>query len=194
MTTESDPSERRDYFRLEDKIHLVRSVLEPHMISDDPYHERYNIPRETLLLSQLRALDADYHSLVRQLADGHQALYAVLTALDRKIDLLAKYITNKGMDDSTLVREWVELSERGVSFRSSQPVPDGTFLHMTLVLFPSSTVVATIGEVKSCAQIEQGPAIYRVGCEFSVLLEADRKQLSKHLLRRQAGKRKDSGH
>jgi hypothetical protein len=194
MTTDSDHSERRDYYRLEDKIHLVRSVLEPHMISDDPYHERYSIPRETLLLSQLRALDADYHSLVRQLADGHQALFAVLTAFDRKIDLLAKYITNKGADDSSLVREWVELSERGLSFRSSQPIAAGTFLHLTLVLFPSSTVVATIAEAKSCAQIEQGPAIYRIGCEFSVLLEADRKQLSRHLLRRQAGKRKDSGY
>lgn len=189
MINDNDASERRDYFRLEDKIHLVRTVLEPHMISDDPYNERYHIPRETLLLSQLRAMDSDYHSLVRQIADGHQALY---TVLNRKIDLLAQYITNKGMEDSTLVREWVELSERGISFRTSQTLVPGTFLHLTLVLFPSSTVVATIAEVRTCVQIEQGPSIYRVGCEFSVLLEADRKQLSRHLLRRQAGKRKEN--
>lgn len=156
------------------------------MISDDPYHERYQIPKQTLLLSQLRALDGDYQQMIRQLADSHYALHAVLTALDRKLDLLAKYITNQGSDDSALLRETVELSERGIAYYSMTPYEPATYVHLTMVLFPSAASLATIAEVRSCYLVEDHPAIYRVGAEFVVLLEADRKQLSKHLLRKQA--------
>lgn len=182
----SDQNNRRDYFRLEDKVHLVKRPLERHMISDDPYHERYQIPKQTLLLSQLRALDGDYQQMIRQLADSHYALHAVLTALDRKLDLLAKYITNQGSDDSALLRETVELSERGIAYYSMTPYEPATYVHLTMVLFPSAASLATIAEVRSCYLVEDHPAIYRVGAEFVVLLEADRKQLSKHLLRKQA--------
>lgn len=156
------------------------------MISDDPYHERYQIPKQTLLLSQLRALDGDYRQMIHQLADSHYALHAVLTALDRKLDLLAKYITNQGSDDSTLLRETVELSERGIAFHSMTPLEIGSFLHLTMVVFPSAASLATIAEIRSCYQVEDQPAIYRIGAEFVVLLESDRKQLSKHMLRKQA--------
>lgn len=161
------------------------------MISDDPYHERYQIPKQTLLMSQLRSLDGDYHQMIHQLADSHYALHAVLTALDRKLDLLAKYITNQGTDDSTLVRETVELSERGISYHSMSPVEIGSYLHLTMVLFPSAASLATIAEVRSCYQVEDQPAVYRIGAEFVVLQESDRKQLSKHLLRKQALQRRD---
>lgn len=181
-----DMTNRRDYFRLEDKVHLVKKPLEKHMISDDPYHERYQIPKQTLLLSQLRALDGDYHQMIHQLADSHYALHAVLTALDRKLDLLAKYITNQGEDDSAMLRETVELSERGIAFHTMYPLEVSSYVHLTMILFPSAVSLATIAEVKSCYLVEDHPAIYRVGAEFVVLLESDRKQLSKHLLRKQA--------
>ncbi|CBL46892.1 Hypothetical protein HDN1F_33090 [gamma proteobacterium HdN1] len=177
---------RRDYFRLEDKIHLVKKPIPKHLVSDDPYHERYQIPRSTLLLNQLRSMDADYHQMIHQLADSNHALYSVLTALDRKVDLLAKYITNPAEGDSAMLRETVELSERGMAFYTMYPLEEGDYVHLTMVLFPTAISLATIAEVRSCHQVETHPAIYRIGSEFIVLMEADRKQLSKHLLRKQA--------
>ena len=40
-----DDINRRDFFRLEDRIHLIKRPIEKHQISDDPYNQQYGIPK-----------------------------------------------------------------------------------------------------------------------------------------------------
>ena len=49
--------EKRDYYRIEDRVHLIKKPIEKHLISDDPYGEQYGIPRQAVLISQA---DPDY--------------------------------------------------------------------------------------------------------------------------------------
>lgn len=176
--------ERRDYYRMEDQVHLIRTPLEKHLISEDPYSDRYNIPRQALLISQLQAIDSETRDLLRQVGDYNRALGTYLKAQDEKIDLLAKYIISH--DRELTRKESVNLSEGGISFYSSTPYPEQTYLHLIIVLFPSYSTIAAIGQVKTCEKIEDEPTLFRVGTEFSVLLEQDRKVIVRHIRRRQS--------
>ena len=109
--------DRRDYYRMEDQVHLIRTPLEKHLISEDPYSEQYNIPRQALLISQLQAIDNDSRDLLRQVGDYNRPLGTYLKSLDEKIDLLAKYVVEMNgipffilpMDESTVYNGLLEL-------------------------------------------------------------------------------------
>ena len=176
--------DRRDYYRMEDQVHLIKTPLERHLISEDPYSEQYNIPRQALLISQLQAIDNDSRDLLRQVGDYNRALGTYLKSLDEKIDLLAKYIVSH--DKELSQRETINLSEGGISFFSGIPYQEQSFLHLILVLFPGFASIAAIAQVKSCEKIDDQPTLYRVGAEFSVLLEQDRKVIVRHIRRRQS--------
>ena len=32
--------ERRDFYRIEDRVHLIKTPIEKHLLSDDPYGEQ----------------------------------------------------------------------------------------------------------------------------------------------------------
>ena len=55
--------DRRDYYRIEDRVHLVQTPIERHLISDNPYGDQYNLPRQALLVSQLQSIDNDTKEL-----------------------------------------------------------------------------------------------------------------------------------
>lgn len=184
--------ERRDFYRMEDRVHLIRTPIEKHLISDDPYSDRYNVPRQALLISQLQAIDNESRDLLRQVGDYNRALSSYLKALDDKIELLAKYVVNH--DQTLTQKETVNLSEGGISFYNSSPYEPGSYLHLVVMLFPSYSSVASIGIVRTCDKIEDQPTIYRVGVEFVVLVEADRKLIVRHIRRRESQTIREQAH
>lgn len=177
--------DRRAFFRLNDEIHLVRHPIEKHMLSEDPYGSQYNLPRQAILLSQLQAIDNESLPLLSQISESNRALGAFLRTVEEKIDCLARHVV-ADYDDKALYRENVDISEGGISYFSDTPIELDSFLHLTMMLFPSYTTVASIAQVKSCEETEDVGKRYRVGAEFSVLLEQDRKRLAKHIRRKQS--------
>ena len=55
--------ERRDFYRIEDRVHLIKTPIEKHLLSDDPYGEQYSLPRQALLISQLQSIDNESREL-----------------------------------------------------------------------------------------------------------------------------------
>ena len=176
--------ERRDFYRIEDSVHLVKTPIEKHLLSDDPYQEQYGLPREVLLVNQLQSLDNDSRDLLRQVGDSNRALGSYLRYLEQKVELLARYVVSH--DRRLSQWETVSLSEGGISFYQGQTLRPDSYLHLVLVLFPGYTTIAALAQVKSCEKVAEQPDIYRVGTEFEVLLEADRKQIVRHLRRLQS--------
>jgi hypothetical protein len=184
--------ERRDFYRIEDRIHLIRTPIEKHLLSDDPYGEQYGIPRQALLISQLQSIDNESRDLLRQVGDANRALGSYLRAMDEKIDLIAKYVVSHDKEISQ--KESVNLSEGGISFYNSTGVQLDSYMHLIMVLFPNYTSIAAIGIVKACEKIDDQPTIYRIGVEFTVLQEPDRKQIVRHIRRRQSQEIREQGH
>lgn len=184
--------ERRDYFRIEDRIHLVRTPIEKHLLSDNPYSDQFNIPKQALLISQLQAIDNDSRDLLRQVGEYNRPLSSYLKSMDDKIELLAKYIVHH--DTEITKKETVNLSEGGVSFYHSDNLAVDSYIHLIMVLFPSFSSIACFGIVNSCEKIEEQPTIYRIGVEFTVLTEQDRKQIVRHIHRFQSQLIRDRTH
>ena len=184
--------DRRDYYRIEDQVHLMQKPIEKHLISDNPYGEQYELPRQALLISQLQSIDNDSRDLLRQVGDHNRALGSYLRSMDEKIELIAKYLVSH---DKTLSEKiTVNLSEGGISFYSGVEAQLDTYVHLIIVLFPSYASIAAIGVVKACEKIDEQPSLYRIGIEFAVLLEADRKQIVRHIRRRQSQDIRDQSH
>lgn len=189
--------DRRDYYRISDCIHLIQTPLTSRDVSGDPYDERYGIPRQALLVSRLQTISNDNRDLLRQVADNNRALGSYLRSVDEKIELLAQYLS--GEDPALKQREPVTLSEGGLTFYSDTVTPVGSLLHLVMVLFPNMHAIATIGRVRSTEAAEpddsdqQRPGRYRIGVEFSVLLEPDRKQLVRHIRRLESQELREQG-
>lgn len=186
MTMIQDDINRRDFFRLDDRVHLIKRPIEKHLISDNPYNEKFDIPKEIMLFSQLRALESDAQSLLPLISDTNNAIATYLKTIDQKIDCISKYIIADSKGDGISQKENVSLSEGGISFIHHQPLEKDSYIHLTMVLFPSYSSISTIGQVKSISLLDDRPCIYRLGIEFLVLLENDRKQLSRHIRRKQS--------
>ena len=181
-----DDINRRDFFRLEDRIHLIKRPIEKHLISEDPYNEKFGIPKEALLFSQLRALEIDAQSLMPLIAETNNAVATYLKTIDQKIDCITRYLVSGSQGENIAKKENVSLSEGGVSFVHHTHLELDSYIHLTMVLFPSYSSISTIGQVKGSSVLEGLPTIHRIGVEFTVLLENDRKQLSRHIRRKQS--------
>ncbi len=164
--------DRRDFFRLEDDVHLIRHPIEKHMLCDDPYASQYNLPRQAVLISQLQAIDNEAQSMLAQVIESNRAVGGYMRAIDKKIRCIAKHLISD-YDADAFSKETVELSEGGISFISDTPLNTDSYLHLTLMLFPSCATIACIGEVKSCEALETADAGYRIGVEFYILLEVN---------------------
>jgi hypothetical protein len=138
------------------------------------------------MICELRAIEAEAQQLLNPIMDNNRPVGLYLKMLDQKIDLLARYLVTQSKGDDLLHKETVSLSEGGITFYSHQNYDLGDYLHLTLILFPGFSSLSTIAEVKSVQDLEQKPAHYRIGAEFNVLLEADRKQLARHIRRKQS--------
>lgn len=177
--------DRRDFFRLEDEVHLVCHPIEKHMLSDDPYGTQYNLPKQAILISQLQAIDNDAQALLTQITDSNRAVGGYLKAIDHKIECIAKHLISD-YDEQTLTKETVDLSEGGISFFHKSALEIDSYIHLTLMLFPSYTTIAAISQVKSSEESEATTGQYRIGTEFIALIEQDRKRLTKHIRRKQS--------
>ncbi len=175
--------ERRDFYRIEDRIHLVKSPIEKHLLSDNPYAETFSVPPHALLINQLQTLDNDTRDLLRQVSDSNRSLGTYLRSMNEKIDLIARYVVT--YDHDIKPTDTVNLSEGGVSFYSDKIIEAETYMHLVMVLFPNLATIASIVIVKTCDLVDEQPTLYRIGTEFSVLLEQDRKQIVRHIRRRQ---------
>lgn len=184
--------ERRDFYRIEDRVHLIKTPIEKHLISEDPYGEQFGIPRQALLISQLQSIENESRDLLRQVGDSNRALSSYLRYMDEKIDLIAKYVVSHDQQLSQKVS--VNLSEGGISFYNGTPMTAESYIHLILVLFPSYATIATIGIVRTCEKIDDQPSIYRIGVEFEVLQEPDRKQIVRHIRRIQSREIREQSH
>jgi hypothetical protein len=177
---------RRDYFRLDDEIHLIKRPIERHMLSEDPYSEIYRVPRQAILINQLRAIEADSHHLLSTILDTQRAVGQYLKALDQKIECLSMYMIADAGENHWLHKEPVSISEGGITFYHDYPLQVDDNVHLTMVLFPSHASLCALGQVRSIQPLDHHPRLYRIGVEFTLLLEADRKQLARHIRRKQS--------
>lgn len=186
MTT-LDEEDRREYYRIDDRIALQISplsaaeALETELLQDDS--PLFN------LLSELHLSDFESQHLLRQLSEKDRTLAAFLRAQNKRLDLLSAVLAHTliGEIDAPIA---VTLSEGGIECAQPQPIAPGTRVKVKMVLMPRAHGLLLRGRVTQCQKRADGS--FEVGTEFTDMTDAQRQLLARYILQRQQQQRRQA--
>lgn len=181
------PPERREFFRIEDRIGLDIHKLPPSGRLDDTPSDDDHL--ETLK-AEFRRLDQDIKSQLANLTDQDRLLAGVIKSLNGKLDSLARIMAFQ--QNPLQPDDWqdVTLSEGGLTFCAAPnawKTGDKLSVRMTLPpeLFQPSAVAQVLG-----VQADDTGRVW-VQTEFIRLEDSDRQQIARHVMRWQIRQRQN---
>lgn len=182
-----DPGERRDYFRIRDRIILDYRIV-PAGTASGQSAEQFFPPSSTFdLMRELRALENE-HSLTRGGAEYDREVDQQLRLLNRKIELVANAVVALDQTRDGLEPQPVSLSEGGVAFAAEETLNLGSRLALRIQLLPELVGLCLYGEVVDNRDEPPGYTAVR----FTELAEADRQLLARHILKHQIEARRQN--
>lgn len=180
-------SERREFFRIEDRIGLDVRKLPPFgELDDNPFKDDH---LETLK-AEFRRLDQDIKSQLASLADQDRLLTGVVKSLNGKLDSLARIMAFQ--QNPLQPGDWqdVTLSEGGLAFSTSlQAWQTGDRLAIRMTLPPELFQPRAVAQVLDVQADATGGA--RVHTGFIRIHDGDRQQIARHVMRWQIRQRQN---
>ncbi len=177
-----DTEERREYYRIEDRV-----ALEIIPASQGQEADAAPLPPLFSLLGELHQLDFEAQHLLRQIAESNRTLANYLKVQNKRIELLGQALAQDLLKDQGAPQP-VILSEGGISFASEQPKAEGEGLTLKLILLPQGLGLVLAARVIYCTPMDDGR--YDIGTEFEALTDAQRQLLARHILQKQALERR----
>jgi len=177
--------ERRDFFRIEDRIGLEIRKLAPGTAIEEDAFDGDHLES---LKSEFRRLDQDVKSQLASLADKDRLLTGLIKSLNGKLDTLARIMAFE--QNPLQPEDWQEvtLSEGGLSFFSSTPAwQPGDRLAVRMTLPPELFQPRAVARVIEVHPDSSGGA--RVHTEFARIEDSDRQQIARHVMRWQIRQR-----
>ena len=177
--------ERRDFFRIEDRIGLEIRKLAPGTAMEEDAFDGDHLES---LKAEFRRLDQDVKSQLASLAEKDRLLTGLIKSLNGKLDTLARIMAFE--QNPLQPEDWqdVTLSEGGLSFFSSTPAwHPGDRLAVRMTLPPELFQPQAHARVIEVHPDSSGGA--RVHTEFSRIDDGDRQQIARHVMRWQIRQR-----
>jgi c-di-GMP-binding flagellar brake protein YcgR len=103
-----------------------------------------------------------------------------------KLDMLARAFSIAESEMANWPPQKVCLSAGGISFEAQAPLPIGTQLKVTMVVFPSLVHVIALASVVRCRPSSSQEAKHRVAVEFTDIADQDRELLIQHIVQRES--------
>ena len=186
MTT-LDEEDRREYYRIEDRIALeigplnAAEALDGEVLQDaSPLYD---------LLGELHLCEFESQHLLRQLSDRDRTLAAFLKAQNKRIDLLGAVVAHTLTGHIGAPRR-VVLSEGGIEFTQAQAIAPGSRIALKMVLPPQALGLMLHGRVIHCDVLPDGK--HDIGTEFIDMTDAQRQLLARYILQRQQQQRRQA--
>ncbi|WP_323750694.1 PilZ domain-containing protein [Marinobacter sp.] len=178
-STNRSPQDRREFFRIQDRIGLEIRRLEendpedPNLFNDTPLDS---------LKAEYRRLDQDIKTHLVNLAERDRLLTGLITTLSSKMDTLARIIAFE--QNPLQPDDWqdVIMSEGGLAFFSpSVTWQAGDRMAVRMTLPPELYQPQAIAQVIDLERKTSGGAW--VQAAFTELEEGDRQQIARHVMR-----------
>lgn len=186
MTT-SDEEDRREYYRIDDRIALEITILpEVETAGEDMLQDASPLFD---LLGEMHLAEFETQHLLRQLGDANRAVEAVLKAQNRRIDLLGQLVAQTLLERIGEPRP-VVLSEGGLAFFQQQPMTERTRLILRIALMPQALGLSLKASVTSCTAV--GDDQFEIGTQFIDISDAQRQLLARYILHRQQLQRRQA--
>ncbi|GGY84957.1 PilZ domain-containing protein [Marinobacter zhanjiangensis] len=192
MSSDQHTPDRRDFFRIEDRIGLEYCRIHPGDAgADNPFAEDHLDSLE----SELKRLDQEFRNQLPLLAERDRLAASVLKSLNGKVDTLARIMAFE--QNPLQPEQWrdVTLSEGGVSFTvTANELSPGDILALRLTLPPELYRPQVKAEVVEVTPIEspRGASRALIHTSFIDILDADRQQIAKHVMAWQIRQRQGS--
>lgn len=184
-----DPtSERRDFFRIEDRIPLSFQVLSSTSLAHKLERYEKGLENEFTITSNLAVISQEMSGALRKIESESPDIARYLKSLDQKIDLLGRAMLLMTKEFSDQSANAVNLSGSGMAFNTPEAVEEGEFVEIKMLL-PSFTGLIVYAQVVACELLtaaEQGGKLHQIRVNFHHLRERDRDVLIRHVLQRQS--------
>jgi hypothetical protein len=184
-----DDIDQRDYYRISDSVYIEYKIVPKEHV----FAARRELPFETsprfTLLRDLYEVELESNQLLRSLTDSDRKLGAFLGTINRRLEMMAKILSAEELPTHRDPAERVTVSEGGISFRTDQLLPAGTYVCLKLLFHPSLLGLIVYGEVKYCRLIDEGTD-YMMGIHFVQMDSLGEQLLSRHIIRLQAEDRR----
>jgi hypothetical protein len=182
-----DEEERREYYRIDDRI-----ALEIHVLTDSEANETGLLQDASPLfnlLSELHLSEFESQHLLRQVSEADRTLANFLKAQNKRIDLLSQVVAQ------TLLNRIGEpqpviLSEGGITFTQAEALQPGTPLSIKMALMPQALGLLLRAQVVHCSDQPNADGLFEIGTEFVALADAQRQLLARYILQRQQQERR----
>lgn len=182
--------ERRQHFRIEDKVYFDYKVLEPgscysdKSVEDDLLGQGGQRYLETMHYFQ--NLDYELAELTQALALKEPAVAHYLNLINAKIDFLVRNLT---IGEKTRLRK-VNISLGGMSFKSKDPISEKTYLKIVIYTKPKMVPILINAFVVYSQYLS--PTRYRTAVQFESLTYEQEQLLSQHIMHAQVHCQTDS--
>lgn len=182
---------RRSFFRLHDRIYVEYRAVSKEEVDKALAGRTPSTPPRDDFNHQLDLLSTQLHTLTSSIRSEDPAIAQYLEVLNRKVDLLAGVVffdrfRNVPGDGKRIRTTTVDISEGGISFNSRTPRNLGDYLDLRLAIVGARLGLRTFGKVVQCIEkTHDGTTYHRLGAEFVMMQEYDRRQVARFIMDRQ---------
>ena len=181
--------ERRQHFRIDDRIYFDYRVLEPGEFSSDLAITNQLLGEQGIKFMEtaqyFQDIDAQLSDLTQDIAIEHPSLAHYLNLLNTKIDYLSRQVLMVG----ALELRKVNISLGGMAFRTPDLIKEQTNIKVVLYVKPKMIPIIVDGRVVYSQFQHEGQ--YRTSIQFNSLTPEQEQLLSQHILFAQIKNRSD---
>ena len=183
--------ERRDYFRIEDKVQLRYTAIDESSALANTVPREFREDLGYSLIRELQRIDREHSVQLRTIAEENRDLEIYLKAINRKIELIASTMASDQDSLDHKEQQVISLSEGGMAFRAKRELAHGSHLALQLTLQPSHLTLVLFGRVINCSLVNGDPASgFSVAVSFVNIREEDRQTIARHIMQVQLAKRR----
>ena len=188
--------EQRRYYRIDDEVILLYREIPPGELKKIKTNLSERLANGFTLDAKFAAIGQEVRLLLIDIKKQSPAMARYLSAIDRKLNILARAVLaqEKGIVDQPAQR--VNLSAGGLAFYAITPAELNRVLELRMILNPSCTGILTYGKVVYCGyssgDVDGFP--YRLGVEFCEMESETRDLLVKHILHKEAIQKREVRH
>ena len=188
MTKTWDGPERREFFRINEEVHLDYQIL-----TEEEYQARLqgtdseeNISAQ---ISQLRELSFQSENLLAGLRKNQPELSQYLSLLEKRLTITTNLVESNRLGRGLEPNCRINISAGGMAILSretiaKEPIAPGNTLALRLIFFPTYLSISALGQMIYSIphQTEDAEYPFRTGIQFTAIGEADQEALARQIL------------
>lgn len=176
---EAKGSDRRCHYRVDDALVFEYKPVQANALRKGPAEEFFPEKQDHALLNELKALDNEGQTLLREIATENRPLAIYLSIMNRKTELIAHHLCMG--DAEGLEPVPLNLSEGGISFSHHSPLFVGEYLALSLRIPNEAWEIYTYGRIVRC--LSALPAGFQIAVAFCDINPNQEKLLTRRVFK-----------